>query len=129
MSEARLAGTAGSRTDRDAMREAFQRRTWPRFAAFAVLIYVVYARAQLEISWPRVETGIENASRFFGRLFPPNFTRRELLAKGLVESLQIAILASTLGIVVALLVGLAGARNLMPGWVSWPARALVVIAR
>jgi phosphonate transport system permease protein len=62
-------------------------------------------------------------------MFPPNFARWELLLKGLLESLQIAVLASTLGIVLALPIGLAGARNLMPAWVSWPARAIVVVAR
>ena len=38
-------------------------------------------------------------------------------------------LASTLGIVLALPLGLLGARNLMPAWASWPARAIVVVAR
>jgi phosphonate transport system permease protein len=120
-----LSPQAGSRGFQD----PFPRNVWPRVAALALLLYVIYALAQLEISWARVETGLENASRFFSRLFPPNFTRWELLVKGLLESLQIAALASTLGIVLALPIGLAGARNLMPAWVSWPARALVVVAR
>src|SRR5206468_3821335 len=81
------------------------------------------------VALDRVETGLANASRFFGRMFPPNFTRWELMVKGLVESLQIAVLASTLGILLALPIGLAGARNLMPPWVSWPARAIIVTAR
>ena len=109
--------------------DPFPRSVWPRVAAVALAIYVVYACAQMDISWDRVETGLENASRFFSRLFPPNFHRWELLLKGLVESLQIAVLASTLGIVLALPLGLLGARNLMPAWASWPARALVVGAR
>jgi len=94
-----------------------------------VAVYVVYACAQLDVSWERVQTGLANAAHFFGRLFPPNFTRWELLLKGLLESLQIAVLASTLGIALALPLGLLGARNLMPAWVSWPARAIVVVAR
>jgi phosphonate transport system permease protein len=102
---------------------------WPRVAIVALIAYVMYACAQLDVSWARVETGLANASRFFGRLFPPNFARHELLVKGLLESLQIAVLASTLGIVLALPIGLAGARNLMPAWVSWPARVLIVVAR
>jgi len=109
--------------------DPFQKTLWPRIAAFALLAYVIYACAQLDISFARVETGLENASRFFSRLFPPNFARWELLVKGLLESLQIAVLATTLGIALALPVGLAGARNLMPAWVSWPARALIVVAR
>jgi phosphonate transport system permease protein len=108
---------------------AFPTRVWPRVAFVALIVYVIYACAQMDISWARVESGLENASRFFGRLFPPNFARHELLVKGLLESLQIAVLASTLGLVLALPLGLAGARNLMPAWVSWPARALIVVAR
>ena len=109
--------------------DPFPSRIWPRVAAVALVVYVIYACAQMDISWARVETGLANASHFFGRLFPPNFTRHELLFKGLYESLEIAILASTLGILLALPIGLAGARNLMPPWASWPARALVVTAR
>ena len=98
--------------------------------AFVLLVvYVVYACAQMEISWERVQVGLDNAHRFFSRLFPPNFERWELLVKGLVESLQIAVLASVLGIVLALPIGLCAARNLMPAWVTWPARALIVTAR
>ena len=107
----------------------FRRGAWPRLALLGLVIYVIYACAQMEISWQRVETGLANAAHFLGRLFPPNFARHELLIKGLLESLQIAVLASTLGIVLALPIGLAGARNLMPPWVSWPARALIVMAR
>ena len=104
----------------------------PRLArvAFAVLaLYVIYAASQMNVSWDRVQAGIEHGSRFVGRMFPPNFERSELLWKGLAESLQIAVLASALGIVLALPFGLLGARNLMPPWVSWPARMCVVLAR
>jgi phosphonate transport system permease protein len=109
--------------------DPFERSLWPRVAAVALLVYVIYASAQLEISWERVQIGLENAARFFARLFPPNFERWELLVKGLLESLEIAVLASTLGIALALPIGLAAARNLMPAWVSWPARAIIVLAR
>ena len=109
--------------------DPFRRSPWTRVAALALVVYVVYACAQLEVSWERVQTGLENAARFFGRLFPPNFERWELLAKGLKESLEIAVLASALGIVLALPIGLAAARNLMPAWATWPARLIIVAAR
>ncbi len=115
--------TATSATD------PFPRSLWPRIAALLLLAYVVYACAQLEISLQRVEVGLENAAHFFSRLFPPNFSRWELLVKGLVESLEIAVLSTALGIVLAMPMGLAAARNLMPPWVSWPARAIIVMAR
>jgi len=97
---------------------------------FALLaVYVVYALTQLDVSLERVQQGLAHSSRFLGRMIPPNFARAELLWKGLAESLQIAVLASALGIVLALPFGLLGARNLMPSWVSWPARLIVVLAR
>ena len=120
---------ASLHTSASAPPDAFPRSLWPRVAAVALVIYVVYACTRMEISWERVVVGLDNAHHFFARLFPPNFTRWELLVKGLLESLEIAVLASTLGIVLALPVGLAAARNLMPAWVSWPARALIVMAR
>ena len=107
----------------------FKRTIWPRVALALLVAYVVYACAQMQISWERVQVGLDNAHKFFARLFPPNFERSDLLVKGLAESLQIAVLASILGIVLALPIGLAAARNLMPSWVTWPARALIVTAR
>jgi len=109
--------------------DPFPRSLWPKVGGVLLAIYVVYACAQMELSWERVEVGLANAAHFFSRLFPPNFTRWELLVKGLQESLQIAVLASTLGIVLALPIGLAAARNLMPAWVTWPARVVIVVAR
>lgn len=107
----------------------FPRSPWSRVAVVALVVYVIYACAQMEISWERVLVGLDNAGRFFARLFPPDFDRAELLWKGLKESLEIAVLASALGIVLALPIGLLAARNLMPPWVTWPARLVIVLAR
>jgi phosphonate transport system permease protein len=116
-------------TPATALGDPFPRGIRSRIAMVVLIAYVIYACAQLDVSWERVQTGLANAARFFERLFPPNFTRWELLAKGLRESLEIAVLASTLGIVLALPIGLVAARNLMPAWATWPARLLIVAAR
>ena len=97
--------------------------------AVLLLLYTLYAGAQLDFSWNRFETGLGHASTFLARMFPPNFEKPATLWKGIAESLEIAVLASVLGIACALPVGLLGARNLMPAWVSWPARALVALCR
>lgn len=109
--------------------DPFPRSVWPRVAWVALLVYVIYAGAQMDISWERLQIGLANAAKFFGRLFPPNFSRWDLLVKGLLESLEIAVLATTLGITLALPIGLAAARNLMPPWVSWTARTLTALFR
>jgi phosphonate transport system permease protein len=107
----------------------FRVNRWHRSGWVALAAYVVYACAQMDVSWERVATGLHNTAHFLGRMFPPNFARWELLVKGLQESLEIAVLASALGIALSLPIGLCAARNLMPAWATWPARALIVAAR
>jgi phosphonate transport system permease protein len=100
-----------------------------RLGWLALLAYVVYALGRLDFSWPRFVTGLDNGARFIARMLPPRITQPDSLVNGLAESLQIAILASCIGIALALPIGLMAARNLMPPWVSWPARALIALAR
>ena len=66
---------------------AFHRGPWPRIAAVALAIYVVYACAQLDASWDRVLAGLGNAATFCASL-PANFSRSDLLIKGLISHLQ-----------------------------------------
>jgi phosphonate transport system permease protein len=108
---------------------AFRTRPWRRIAWLGLVAYVIYAVLQLDVSAGRVASGLGNAAHFLSRLFPPNFTRWDLLIKGLNESLEIAVLASALGIVLSLPIGFLAARNLMPAWVSWPARLGIVACR
>jgi phosphonate transport system permease protein len=62
-------------------------------------------------------------------MVPPNFSRWELLLGNLVETIEIAVIASAFGIVFSLPVGLLAARNLMPVWVTWPFRILIALCR
>jgi phosphonate transport system permease protein len=102
---------------------------WARLGWLALAAYIVYAIGRLDFSWPRFVAGIDNGARFIARMLPPRITQPDSLFNGLVESLQIAILASFLGILIALPIGLLAARNLMPAWVSWPARAVIALSR
>ncbi len=97
-------------------RRAFPPNWGARVTALMVVIYAIYALGQLDITWARLSVGFGEAGRFLARMWPPNFSRAELLIEGLLESLQIAIIASALGILLALPLGLMAARNLAP----WP---------
>ena len=56
-------------------------------------------------------------------------TRRYLIKKILLVLITlIAVLATALGIVLALPIGFAAARNLMPPWVSWRAEIAAVLS-
>jgi phosphonate transport system permease protein len=105
---------------------------WPARLGWAALaLYVIYAAGLLELSPLRVLQGLDNAERFFGRMFPPNLAgdKLELIAQGIVESLQIAVLSTAFGIALSLPLGLAAARNLAPRWLGVLMRALIAVCR
>ncbi len=108
---------------------AFPANRWARAGGILLVAYLAYAATQLDVSHERFIVGLEQGARFVGRLFPPNFERWQLLLKGMTESLQIAVLASLFGLLLALPLALAAARNLMPAWLTWPARLLLVLCR
>jgi len=110
-------------------RVAFPPRWWARAGWLLLALYLVYAAFQLEFTTARFVAGLEHGGKFVARLFPPDFRRWELLLKGMVESLQIAVLASALGVLISAPLALLAARNLMPAWVNWPARAVMVLCR
>jgi phosphonate transport system permease protein len=62
-------------------------------------------------------------------MWPPNFERWELLVEGMLESIQIAVLASALGILLSLPLGLMAARNLSPSGLAAPTRAFIALCR
>jgi len=105
---------------------------WPaRIAFVALAIYVAYASTILDISWARFVAGFGQGARFIARMFPPNIAadKLQLLASGMLESLQIAIIATAAGVLISLPLGLAAARNLAPLPMAWAARALVALFR
>jgi phosphonate transport system permease protein len=113
----------------DARRRAFGPNWLARAGWLLLAIYVVYAGSRLGFSWERFATGLEHGERFLARMFPPDFSRWRLLLDGIVESLQIAVIATFFGVLLALPIGFLAARNLMPAWVTWPARAVIALCR
>ena len=108
---------------------AFPPNWWARAAWLLFGVYVIYAASHLEFTPARFAAGLEHGAKFAARLFPPDFKRWELLLKGMVESLQIAVVASALGVLISAPLAFFAARNLMPVWASWPARAVMVLCR
>lgn len=107
----------------------FRASTTARVVTAMLVIYALYAMAQLDFSWDRFVAGLGHGARLIGKMFPPDLSKFDILWKGMIESMQIAVLATVLGIAISLPLGLLGARNLMPGWVTWIARAIVAVCR
>lgn len=100
-----------------------------RLGWLALFVYLAYAASHLELSWARFVQGLGNGAHFIARMLPPNFDRWELLLQGLAESLEMAIVASFLGILLSLPLSVLAARNLMPAVVTWPVRMLIMLCR
>lgn len=105
---------------------------WPRRLGFIALgLYVVYALSTLELTWDRFVRGLAQGAKFLDRLWPPTFApdKLALMSDGLLESIQIAVLATTVGILLAIPIGLISARNLVPAWLSWAGRVVIALSR
>lgn len=105
---------------------------WPaRIAWSGLVIYALYAISTLDISWSRMLRGLDQGAILLGRMFPPNMAtdKLDLIARGMLESIEIAVLSTFFGVLFSLPLGFAAARNLAPGWLSAAARAFIAICR
>ncbi len=106
------------------------RRPILRYGVFSlVVLYVATTLFTMEIDWPRVLTGFSRAGDILARMFPPSFSRWELLAKGVLESVQMALAASFFGMLLAIPLGLCAAVNIAPKPVYLVARAILALSR
>ncbi len=114
-----------------AARRAFP-PNWPvRIGLIVLALYFVYASTILDITWRRFFEGFEHGGRFLSRMFPPNFAHDKLvlLYHGMIESMQIAVLATVFGIALSIPLGFAAARNLSPATLAWASRGVVALLR
>jgi len=95
----------------------------------AVVAYLIWSLSALDIDWHRVEQGIFRAGNMFSRMVPPDFSRWELLARGLLESVQMALAASFIGMLLAIPLGICAAVNLVPKPIYYTARGMLVLSR
>jgi phosphonate transport system permease protein len=108
---------------------AFGLSVTSRVVTLCLAAYVLYAFAGMGITWERFVVGLGNGAQFIARMFPPDTTKMDILYKGLVESMQMAVLASALGVAISLPIGLLAARNLMPKWAAVSGRGLIAVCR
>ncbi len=126
-------------TEKTGMNDAFP-ATWHRpsliqngWLKYTIIIlamsYLVWSIGSLEIDWGRVSKGLPRAANIFERMFPPDFSRWSLLAKGMMESLEMAFAATLSGMLIAIPLGLCAASNLVPKPVYLVARSIIVLTR
>lgn len=122
--------TGSSRPDYRWQRPQFFSNPYVRWAVpLLAIAYLVWAVSTLSVNWNRVAEGIPRAIRIFSGAWPPDFSRSNLIISGFTESIQIALFATALGLLISIPVALLAANNIMPRGLHWIGRSIIIIAR
>jgi phosphonate transport system permease protein len=97
--------------------------------SIASFAYLYWAIATLPINWDRIVQGLPRAVRIFSNAWPPNFERSSLMVTGFTESIQMAIIATVLGVALSVPVAIMAARNISPLPIYTIGRAIIIVAR
>jgi phosphonate transport system permease protein len=102
--------------------------------AFALAVgvgaLIVSSFVGAQVSPARFLEGLPRMAEMIGRMLPPDVTRLEPVAWRLVETLQMAVAGTVIGVVLSLpLAVLATRRHTPAGWVRWLARGIVALFR
>lgn len=110
---------------------AFYNRTVKYLVYAGVLAFFLYSFWNLRISPSRFVQGMGAGAELLGNMLPPAYTptQRELLVEGIIESVVMTIVATTLGIVLSAPVAFMAAGNLAPRPVYLVGRSIVSITR
>ncbi len=102
-----------------------------RWALFlGIIVYLFLALSTLEIDVGRVTQGISRSARLFSGFLQPDFVSRGRdILEGILESLTMTVVATVVGVILSIPVGLGAARNLSPLPVYLFCRGLVTISR
>jgi phosphonate transport system permease protein len=106
------------------------RREW-KVAGFVLVVVTVYGwfLAATDVSLPRLLRGIPWMADFIRRMVPPDLSVLGSALTGALQTLQIAVVGTTVAALLALPLGFLSARNVAPGPLFYPARSLLNLFR
>lgn len=93
-------------------------------AALIILVVSVWAWVGLDMDASRISRAPAALVDLLDRALPPDFSQWQLIGGALIETIQIAVLATVFGMLLSIPLGIMGARNLFPEWLAVPARTL-----
>ncbi len=107
------------------------RNPWLRYGLYlGAAVYLSLALGTLHLNWARLAEGLDRGWAFVSAFGHPDISKhwREIW-EGFVESLTMTVVATALGILISLPVGLGAARNLAPMPLYLLCRGIVAISR
>lgn len=124
-----VASTADGGSPRPPAR--FERPSALAFVFYALAIaFVVWAANGTDWSFSELAAGIPALGDFFSRAWPPSFDRFDSLSRALIETFQMAVMGTIVGIVISVPLAVVAAKGLLASHiVNWPARGLIALFR
>ena len=92
------------------------------------ILAVIFSGVGIQGSGRSLDYG-GNLVSFLKRFYPPDFTVLPMVLTALLETLEIAVLATFFAILLSFLIALGAAQNLTPRWVVLPLRLLLNLIR
>jgi phosphonate transport system permease protein len=89
----------------------------------------LWAAYETEFSLSALLAGASNMADFLWRMFPPNTDAVGPAWKSLVETIQIALVGSVIGILLAMIPSFLAAKNVSPTWLNVGFRLLLTLIR
>src|SRR5580692_5721124 len=107
------------------------KHAWLRWAlGIGAVVYLAAALGTTEVNWPRVWEGLPRGARFFAAFLPPDFTgHRDDIVNGILESLWMTVVSTTIGIAISVPVGVGAAKNIAPQPVYYFCRGILAVSR
>ena len=101
---------------------------WLIWGGVAVLLIISFHPAEVN-KFSALFTGSENMRRFSSEFIRPNFSQIGDYIGKMWLTIQMALWGTALAIVIAIPMGLAGAKNVAPAWLQFPVRRVLDILR
>jgi phosphonate transport system permease protein len=107
------------------------RERFTRFLVFAgIVLAIAWATDQIEIVWPWLYDAPEQMGDLFRRMVPPDITNLRQILWVLLETVNIATLATGVGVILSLPVAYIAAQNTTPNRATlWLGRLILVTSR
>lgn len=106
----------------------FQRLNLLNTTLLIFLLAVIYSGTQIEGNERDLDVW-QNLSRFLSDFFPPDFSVIGQTLAALVETVEIAILATFFAIIISLIIGLGASQTIAPKWLVASMRMLLNVIR
>lgn len=98
--------------------------------AVGAFVYFILAMNSLDVNWARVSEGLDRGLQFVLGFANPDFSSRAVdIREGLIESVEMTLASTVVGILISIPIGLGAARNIAPLPIYLVCRAIVAVSR